>query len=205
MKKNILTAALVLGICAIVGTALVATSYQLTAAQIEANERRVLLNRLNVLVPPDAYNNALFKDTTEFVHPQWLGTVRPVTVYRARWDGEAVAAVFTSVAPDGYSGAIRLLVAINVQGEVIGVRVFAHQETPGLGDKIEAQRSDWILQFNQRSLDNPVLATWQVSKDGGAFDQLTSATITSRAVVKAVRNTLQFFKQHHAQVFSPEM
>jgi electron transport complex protein RnfG len=106
------------------------------------------------------------------------------------------------VAPDGYSGTIRLLVGINLDGSLSGVRTLAHRETPGLGDKIEAERNDWILGFDGKSLDNPSLASWQVKRDGGAFDQFTGATITPRAVVKAVRNSLIYYRDNHAALFA---
>jgi electron transport complex protein RnfG len=125
-----------------------------------------------------------------------------VTVYRARLHGEPVALVIAAVAPDGYSGTIRLLVGINVDGSLSGVRVVAHRETPGLGDAIEEERSDWILGFTGKSLQNPPLQKWAVKKDGGAFDQLTGATITPRAVVKAVRQALLYYRDQKDALFA---
>src|SRR5690606_4959952 len=119
-----------------------------------------------------------------------LGTTQPVTVYRAFRGGEPVAALFNSVAPDGYSGEIRLLVGVRVDGSLSGVRVLSHKETPGLGDPIEVRHSDWITRFSGLSLENPPFERWKVRRDGGDFDQFTGATITPRAVVKATRNTL---------------
>ena len=115
-----------------------------------------------------------------------------MTVYRARRDGAPVALVLTAVAPDGSSGPIELLVGVNADGTVAGVRVLAHRETPGLGDPIEASRSDWVLAFAGRSLGDPPPAGWTVRRDGGAFDQFTGATITPRAVVHAVRRVLEY-------------
>ena len=111
------------------------------------------------------------------------------------------AAVLTAVAPEGYGGGIRLLVAINYDGTLAGVRVLSHHETPGLGDKIEAERSDWILQFEGLSLENPAPRNWRVKKDGGRFDQFTGATITPRAVVAAVYDALVYFEAHREALF----
>jgi len=114
-----------------------------------------------------------------------------------------VAAVLESVAPDGYSGSIRLLVGVTPDGRLLGVRVLQHQETPGLGDAIEERRSDWIRSFDGRSLGRPPMARWKVRKDGGDFDQLTGATVTPRAVVAAVRNTLLFVERQGPALFAP--
>lgn len=100
------------------------------------------------------------------------------------------------IAPDGYSGRITLLVAIDQSGKLIGVRVTEHKETPGLGDAIDTNKSDWIHIFKDKSLQNPVEENWRVRRDNGEFDQITSATITSRAVVKATYNALRYFEQH---------
>jgi electron transport complex protein RnfG len=116
--------------------------------------------------------------------------------------GQPVAAIFTSVAPDGYSGNIKLLVGILHNGVLAGVRVISHKETPGLGDAIEADRSNWILSFNEKSLQNPPLKQWGVKKDGGFFDSFTGATITPRAVVNAVKNTLLYFQENREMIFS---
>jgi electron transport complex protein RnfG len=193
-----------LGIFAIVGTGLVAMTHEATAERILQNEREALLKTLHQLVPPERHDNDLFADLTHVVAPEWLGTARPVPVYRARMDGQPVAAVLAPVAPDGYGGPIRLLVAVNRDGSLAGVRVLNHRETPGLGDKIEAERYDWIRQFAGLSLKRPVANRWTVRKDGGAFDQFTGATITPRAVVKGVRETLVYFEGHREQLFEAD-
>jgi electron transport complex protein RnfG len=131
-----------------------------------------------------------------------LGTPDPLLAYRARRDGRAVAVVLESVAPNGYSGPIRLLVGIAPDGRVLGVRVLEHRETPGLGDAIEPGRSDWIERFTGRSLRDPAPAQWRVRKDGGAFDQFTGATITPRAVVGAVANALRYFERHREELLA---
>ena len=189
-----ITAAVLL-LFAVTGTLLVALTFEGTREQIAANEREALLRKLNVLIPRQRYDNAIFQDTIQVSNAHLLGTGEPVTVYRARRGGEPVALVIAPVAPDGYSGTIRLLVGINLDGSLSGVRTLAHRETPGLGDKIEAERNDWILGFDGKSLDNPSLASWQVKRDGGAFDQFTGATITPRAVTRAVARTLELVEE----------
>lgn len=194
-------AALLLTTFAVLGGGLVAFSFHQTYQQIKYNERMTLLRTLNALVPYELYDNDLFNDTTTILNEALLGIDEPVTIYRARKEGQAIAAVLTPVAPDGYSGRIYLLVAINYEGILIGVRVLSHQETPGLGDKIELRRSNWILGFNGRSLINPKAPDWKVKRDDGVFDQLTSATITPRAIVKAVYKTLLFYQQYRDEIF----
>jgi len=135
-----------------------------------------------------------------------LGTKESVPVFRARKDGKPVALAITPVAPDGYVGPIKLLVAISVDGTILGVRVLSHHETPGLGDAIEEKRSNWVLGFNGHSLSNPEDKGWHVRRDGGQFDQFTGATITPRAVVKAVHKALKFYELNKDKLFQqPEI
>ncbi|MBI5039814.1 MAG: electron transport complex subunit RsxG [Gammaproteobacteria bacterium] len=184
------------------GTALVAFTYANTRSVIEANARANLLQNLNTLVPSDRYDNDLLNDSLAVADPNMLGTDAPVTIYRARKAGQPAAVILAPVAPDGYSGDIKLLVAINADGTLAGVRVTAHRETPGLGDAIEAARSDWILKFTGRSLTDPDEKHWAVKKDDGAFDQFTGATITPRAVVKAVKKALIYFHHNRQTLFA---
>jgi electron transport complex protein RnfG len=201
-RQSLITAAILL-LFALIGTAMVAYTYDSTREQIAANERATLLRKLHRLIPPESHDNALLQDTLQVQDRTLLGTTDPVTVYRARMHGKPVAVVIAAVAPDGYSGSLHLLVGINVDGTLGGVRVVAHRETPGLGDAIEEERSDWILGFTGKSLQNPPLEKWAVKKDGGAFDQLTGATITPRAVVKAVRQALLYYRHHKDALFAP--
>jgi len=200
--KRMLHAAILLTFFAVLSGGLVAVSFQMTYQQIKANERAYLLRTLNVLIPKQQYDNDLFTDIREVQNEALLGTDEPVMVYRARQAGQPVAAVLTPVAPDGYNGRIRLLVGINYEGVLVGVRVLSHQETPGLGDNIDMRRSKWILGFDRRSLIHPDESGWKVKRDGGIFDQFTGATITPRAVVKAVHNTLLFFQQYRDEIFA---
>jgi len=197
-----LITAIILLLFALAGTALVAFTYDSTHERIEANERATLQRKLNRLIPAERYDNTLLEDTLQVTDTAVLGTGKPVTVYRARHGGAPAGLVMATTAPDGYSGSIRLLVGINVDGTLSGVRVVAHRETPGLGDAIEEDRSDWIRIFDGRSLDNPPLARWAVRKDGGDFDQLTGATVTPRAVIKAVRQALLYYREHQQALFA---
>ena len=200
--RNMLVAGGILTGFALLGGGLVVITYYQTKDRIAANERAVLLASLNTLVPPERYDNALAEDKLQVTDPELLGTPEPVTLYRAYKDGQPVAVLATLVAPDGYSGAIRLLVGVYADGTLAGVRVLAHHETPGLGDPIELDRSDWILSFTGKSLGNPEPQWWAVKKDGGVFDQFTGATITPRAVVKAVRQFLIYFQTHREPLFA---
>jgi len=202
-RQSLITAAILL-LFALVGTAMVAYTYDNTRERIAANERATLLRKLHRLIPPGSHDNALLQDTLQVQNETLLGTAEPVTVYRARMHGKPVALVIEAVAPDGYSGAIRLLVGINIDGTLSGVRVVSHRETPGLGDGIDEDRSNWILGFTGKSLQNPTLPGWAVKKDGGKFDQLTGATITPRAVVKAVRQALLYYQDQKDTLFAPE-
>ncbi|MEX0615792.1 MAG: electron transport complex subunit RsxG, partial [Methylophaga sp.] len=193
-QNPIMRVGLMLALFAISATALVALTEENTREQIAANEREALLEAINVLVPKDKFDNQILQDTLNLSATNAIGTTNTTSVYRARKNGEPVAAVFTVVAPDGYSGSIRMLVGIYYDGTLAGVRVIKHKETPGLGDKIEAKRNDWILQFEGLSLETPDKTQWKVKKDGGQFDQFTGATITPRAVVNALRGALEYFQ-----------
>ncbi len=196
-------AAVVLAVFAAAGVLLVALTHAATRDRIAEVERQALLRSLHAVVSPEAHDNDPAADVVEVRDARLLGTDAPVPVYRARRGGESVAVILTPVAPDGYAGRIKLMVAVNQDGTLAGVRVLSHQETPGLGDLIEERRSSWILRFTGRSLSDPAPERWKVKKDGGAFDQFTGATITPRAVVKAVRNALEYYGVHREELFAP--
>lgn len=202
LKKHILRVGVVLGIFAIVATTMVAYTEQNTRQQIKENERQALLDAINILIPHEQYDNAILQDTILLPATESLGTEEPTQVFRARKQDQPVAVILTVVAPNGYSGRIKMLVGIYNDGTLAGVRVINHKETPGLGDKIDASRSDWIKQFEGLSLENPSSAKWKVKKDGGAFDQFTGATITPRALVRAVKGSLEYFKNHREALFA---
>ncbi len=194
-------AALILAGFSVVGAGLVAVTYTSTKDIIAEAQQAALEASLNQLVPADRYDNRVVEDAIEVVAPEWLGTDQPVTVYRARKNGQPVALFATPYAPDGYSGPIQLLIGVYADGTLAGVRVLAHKETPGLGDGIDEKRSPWILAFTGKSLENPPLERWKVKKDGGAFDQFTGATVTPRAIVKATRQFLEYVKNHRDALF----
>ncbi len=200
--RNMLIGALILGLFAVAGTGLVTLTYLGTKERIAENERQALLRNLYQLVDPKELDNDLYNDVLTVHAPELLGNRNGTQVYRARLGGQPVAAVIASIAPDGYSGTIKLLVGIRYDGTLSGVRVVGHRETPGLGDRIEVERSNWILGFNGRSLQEPGSEGWKVKKDGGIFDQFTGATITPRAVVKAVYSTLRYYQQHREALFA---
>lgn len=202
LQKHIIRVGLLLGLFAIVATTLVALTEENTREQIRENQRQALLDGINALIPHDEYDNAILQDTLLLPATEALGTEEQTSVYRARQNGEPVAAVLTVIAPDGYSGTIRMLVGIYHSGKLAGVRVIDHKETPGLGDKIDVKKDDWILQFEGLSLGNPPASKWKVKKDGGEFDQFTGATITPRAVVAAVRQSLEYFRKHRDELFA---
>jgi Na+-translocating ferredoxin:NAD+ oxidoreductase subunit G len=181
---------------------LVTASHELSHERIAENQRLRLQAHLNTVLPADLHDNLLTTARFQVIDAQRLGTASPVDVYLAVLDGEPVAVLINSSAPDGYNAPIRLLVGILADGTISGVRVTDHRETPGLGDPIEADKSDWILQFDGTRLDDPSREDWATARDGGAFDGLTGATITPRAVIRAVRNTLVYFEENRDSLFA---
>jgi electron transport complex protein RnfG len=173
-----------------------------TRGAIELRAQEDLLATLEQVLPAHLHDNDLLRDvkTVADTDPRGFGETQ---VYLARKDGEVTAVAFKVTAAGGYSGPITLVTGINRDGSILGVRVVAHAETPGLGDKIEKAKSDWILAFEGRSLDNTPAERWRVKKDGGDFDQFAGATITPRAVVGGVQAALGFFQRHRTEFISP--
>lgn len=182
-----------LGLFAALGLGLVALVAIATREPIARSRDRELREEIAELVPPGSYDNDPLRD--QVARP---ADEPALDGYRARRAGAVVAVILLPTAPDGYNGAIRLAVAIRPDGSLIGVRVLAHRETPGLGDRIELEKSPWIRSFEGRSLQEPERVRWKVRRDGGAFDQFAGATITPRAVVGAVYRTLEYFQRHKA-------
>lgn len=201
LLQEILKPALFLAAFALLGTLALASVHDLTQPKVLENERIATLEKLNALVDAQSYDNDLLA-SKQVLPAADFGSAEDVTVYRASKQGAPVAALFTVSAPDGYSGSIRMVVAVRADQTLAGVRVLAHKETPGLGDKIDADKHDWILGFAGKSLQDPATNAWAVRKDGGAFDQFTGATITPRAVVGAVKRTLQWSQQHFNTLFT---
>lgn len=200
--RPIFLSAALLALFAIVGTGLVAFVYDTTKERIAANERAVLLRRLHEIMPDSRYDNDILADLIMISDDALDPNLHPQPVYLAWKTGEPVGAVLTAVAPDGYNGEIKILVATYYDDTISGVRVVAHRETPGLGDDIDISRSDWILGFEGRSIGNPPEERWKVKGDGGDFDQFTGATITPRAVVAAVRRALLYFSERKDTLFA---
>ena len=201
-QREALISASVLALFAVVGSALLATANWATEDRIADNERQTVIRQLQEILPPESYDNSLLEDTVELTLPTTISPKGPDTVHIARRNGEPVAAILPVTAPNGYNGAIDMLVGIRRDGTIAAVRVVKHRETPGLGDGIDASRGDWIDQFEGTSLNNP--ERWAVRKDGGAFDQLTGATITPRAVVRAVHGALAYFETHQQDIFGDD-
>jgi electron transport complex protein RnfG len=198
--NNIFRSAVALGLVAIAGTTLLTGVDVLTADRIAAQERRVMLEQLGQIIP-EQYDNQLLDDRFTFMDERHFPNGQVVIAYRARQNGEPRAVVLKFNAVNGYNGIITLLAGINSNGSLRGVRIISHHETPGLGDPIEIEKSDWVLGFSGKSLDNPVADKWAVKRDAGEFDQFTGATITPRAVVDAVRLALEYFEANREYLF----
>lgn len=198
VTKSGLTLAGIAAIC----TALVAMTYQGTKARIAANEQAWLEQSLEPALSGIFFEGSVTESKLVIPAPHELPGRDDVIIYRVYAEAQPVAALFAVTAPDGYAGPIRILLGISYEGIVTGVRILEHRETPGLGDKIDSSRSDWVFQFDGHSLDNPDLKGWAVKRDGGQFDQLTGASVTPRAVVRAMRETLLYFDAHRDEIFS---
>ncbi len=201
-RQGIFTGGMTLTLIAAVCTALVAATYQLTAERISANQQAFLEQSLEPVLSGIVYDGSVTESKLVIPAPHELPGSDAAVVYRAYSEDRAVAALFVVTARDGYSGPIRLLIGISADGIVTGVRVLEHRETPGLGDHIESSRSDWVYQFDGRSMSDPNIDGWAIKRDGGEFDQLTGASVTPRAVIKAVRETLLYFDAHGDELFA---
>ena len=187
---------IVLALFALVTSLILATTNELTYERIEQSEREAAQRALLEIIPLERHDNDMLMDVQPVPEQYWaaLGLKKGGNIHIARDQGQPVAAIIPAVTPDGYSGAISMIIGVNFNGSVAGVRVVDHRETPGLGDKVDLKKSDWILSFNGKSLVNPQTSGWTVKKEGGDYDQFTGATITPRAVVKQVLKTLQYFE-----------
>lgn len=195
MKKGFLIHAVVLGsFCTVFGLAL-ATTDHFTSQEISLRAVEDLQNSLTQVLPAGSYDNNPAKDTVVLTNDQG----KPVTVYRATKGGQVTGLAY-AITGSGYGGPITLLMGVDAEGKILGVRATLFKETPGLGDKIDPAKSDWITRFTGLSLGNPAPDKWKVKKDGGVFDQFSGATITPRGVVAAVKGGLDFFAAHKAQM-----
>lgn len=185
-----------LGLVALAASATLAVTDSYTHTGIINAEARDLQQSLAQVLPAGFADNDLLRDQVEINK----GGI-PVKVYRARLAGEAKGAVFEN-ASRGYADDVVVLIGVDLDGKILGVRVTRHKETPGLGDKIEIAKTRWITSFDGKSLGNPAITQWGVKKDGGIFDQFAGATITPRAVVKAVREGLEFYAAHKTEIYA---
>ena len=183
-----------LGAVALLASAALAVASSSTSAAIAAAEAKDLRDSLSEVLPAGLADNDFLKDTVDLKNGE-----KTVTIYRARREGVVKAALF-KVAERGYAGDIQVLMAVGSDGKTLGVRVLKHSETPGLGDKIEVKKDPWVKSFDGKSLGDPAPEKWAVRKDGGIFDQFAGATITPRAVVKAVKGGMDFFTAHKAEI-----
>jgi len=186
----------------IAATGLVSVTHQLTKGRIayaaELNQQRIL----NQVVPESMHDNDLFASCIQVTSEQYLGNDKLHRAFIAKRGEQPTGIAIETTAPNGYAGSIELIVGVQLSGEVTGVQVLAHQETPGLGDKIEKRKSDWVDSFVGKLLEDEDDPAWAVQKDGGQFDQFTGATITPRAVVGAVKNTLIFYGRNKDLLFT---
>ena len=195
----------VLALFAAVTSIAIGWTYLSTKSQIDFEVRRAEARQLLEIFPADTHDNELVDDTFSIdAETPLLGIREARQGYRARLNGDVIGVILPTTARDGYSGDIRALVGIRRDGTVAGIRVVAHRETPGLGDKVDIRKSDWVTDFNQRSLADPTLPGWNVKKDGGVFDQFTGATVTPRAVILATRRALEYANLHTATLFETE-
>ena len=199
---SVLQNGLILGAVAAICTALVALTFSLTSDRIAANERAYLEESLVPVLSGQTFNNDLSASAYVVSAPHDLPGRENAVIYRARAGDTPVAVLFVVTAPNGFTGPIKLLIGIDADGVVTGVRALEHKETPGIGDRIDESRSDWIYRFSGTSLDAPERTAWTIRRDGGEFDQITGASVTSRAVVNAVNQTLLYFEANREMIFS---
>ena len=190
-----------LGIAACLAIAVIYTVYKFTENKIVETSQVTLQEQIQQLLKPGSYDNDPSQNRV-YVNDAALGTAESKAIYRATLTGKPSGSVIEAVAPDGYSGDIHLLVGVTYHGDVVGVRVTHHRETPGLGDDIEQRRSDWIMSFDNLKQGEMAANDWQVKKDGGQFDQFTGATITPRAVVSAVYRVVNWHNDNKVRLFA---
>jgi electron transport complex protein RnfG len=197
-----LLTAVALGVFAVAGFYLVRGVYDWSDDLIAANQRARVVARLNSVLEPGLSGHDLTTTLLAVTDPELLGSDGPVDVFVLTDRGAPMATVFAAVAPHGYNASIELLIGISPNSTVTGVRAVRHRETQGLGDAIEIAKSDWMLQFDGKALIAPPPELWAIDQDEGEFDSISGATVTSRAVVGAVKNTLLYFEQHRNELYT---
>lgn len=202
MKSSMFRNGLILAAFAVVTTMLIALTFSGTEQTIISQQQKKLQGILSAIIPAQLHDNDMRTNCTFVTSQEFLGSAETQTVFRATKDSQKVALALETVAPDGYSGKIKLVVGMDTSGTVTGVRILEHKETPGLGDRIDIRISDWITSFNGQVLTEQNESMWAVRKDGGQFDQFTGATITPRAVVSAVKKAVEYVKIHQQEIFA---
>lgn len=200
LQKSISRNSLLLGAFALITTAIIAGTFLSTKEKIKYNIRQAQQQALLEIVPKARHNNDMLNSTKIISDEKLLGLREAKKLFIASLDKKAVAVIMPATARDGYTSDIDLIIGINIDGSIAGVRVLSHRETPGLGDAIDLKKSNWVLGFNNKSLSEPQEQKWTVKKDGGEFDQFTGATITPRAVTLAVKRALQFFSHNRDEI-----
>ena len=198
-----------LTLAVLIALALLLAINTITKERIAKAQQDFLLSNLSAVLPDEEFDNDPIDSMFQHIAPQ-LGTDRPLSVYPVYRSGQPLASVLELIAPDGYSGSIRILLGVYFSGEIIAARIVQHKETPGLGDDIEYRKSDWILQFNGQSIsansdESSQLSpnqSWRMRRDGGQYDAITGATITSQAVVRAIHRALKWYDKNKDQVFA---
>ena len=200
--QNALRTAAIMLAFAFIGTLLLASVFDVTRAPIEASEKAARLSLFKEILPAENYDNDLLASQVTIAPNALLGNRLPSIANVAKQKQQTAGVILEAIAHDGYSGDIKLLIAIRADGSISGVRVLAHKETPGLGDYIDIAHGNWIKLFDNESLEKTAAEKWQVKKDGGQYDYMVGATITPRAVVKAVKQALQFYQQNKQTLFA---
>ncbi len=206
-QRMAIQTAIILFIFVVIFTGLLSGAYLWTRPAIEASAAEEKMRLVDEVLPRDRYDNDLLNDTLTIPPTPALGTSEPMTLYRARRGQQPSAIVFEAVAPDGYAGKIRLLIALESNGRIAGVRVTQHKETPGLGDYIEPRKDKnktkpWISQFQQLAFADLGERDWKVKKDGGRFDYYAGATVTPRAITKAVGKAVAWGMSEHDSLYA---
>jgi electron transport complex protein RnfG len=210
VMKSVIKNATGLAIFAFITAGVIALTQQTTSFKIANNIAEAQARALYEITPESTLDNDILNDTLKLDNftTRQLGNIKLLgpldgnsQIYFAKKQGKIHTLIFPTVAPDGYTTAIKMLIGINIDGSLSGVRIVDHKETPGLGDKIDVKKSDWVFSFEGKSLTSPTVDNWKVKKDGGEFDQFTGATITPRAVVNAVKNILLFYDENSEALF----
>jgi Na+-translocating ferredoxin:NAD+ oxidoreductase subunit G len=201
VKHTVKTAG-VLIVFAFLYTLLLSGVFNATKLPIEESEAKARMELFAQIVPPSSHDNDVLKDSITIAPNAMLGNKLPTVANRARMNNAPQAVILEAIAHDGYSGDIKLLIAVNFDGTISGVRVIAHKETPGLGDYIDILKGNWITLFKGESLAKTAVEKWKVKRDGGQFDYMAGATITPRAVVGAVAKTLQYVETNKTVLFA---